>query len=203
MEANGTPAMIDLAFDVDGIEVPADYRYALWDALRRALPWLDDEPAAGIHGIRTVATDYGMALLARRARMTLRLPVGRVAAARALEGRQIDVAANRLMIGAAHVRELPAANTLHADFVTTGADDELAFGKDLAAALAQLDTPCRYICGRRRTLCADGCELTGYAVAVHGLAAEPSLRLQHAGLGAARKLGCGIFVQHKAISGLD
>lgn len=194
--------MMDMAFAVAGRELPADYRQALWDALRPLLPWLEDEPDAGIHGIRTVATDYGVALLPRRARLTLRLPQARLAAAEALAGRRIEVDGNPLLIGAALVRELSAATTLYADFVSAGATDEPGFARDLNAALAQLGTPCQHICGRRRSLRAEGRELSGYAVALHGLGADASLRLQCLGVGPARKLGCGIFVPHKTISGL-
>lgn len=195
--------IVDVAFEVAGEAVPADYRHALRGALLQELPWLGDEAGAGIHGIRTVATDYGVALLARRSRLTLRLPRHRLAAACALEGRRIEVAGHALAIGATHVRPLPVADTLHADFVTTGSDDELAFGRDVAAALARLETPCRYVCGRHRALDAGGRCITGYALALHGLAAAASLRLQREGLGAARTLGCGVFVRHKSIAGLD
>ncbi|SPE27015.1 hypothetical protein SBBP1_40019 [Burkholderiales bacterium] len=33
--------MVDLVFGVRGNRMPSDYRFALWSALRRALPWFD------------------------------------------------------------------------------------------------------------------------------------------------------------------
>ena len=40
----------------------------------RWLPWLDAEAGAGIHPLRTAPTGYGVALLANRAKLTLRVP---------------------------------------------------------------------------------------------------------------------------------
>jgi hypothetical protein len=67
-----------------------------------------------------------------------------------------------------------------------------------AAAIAK-----RFVCGRMSQLAADGGVIRGGSVVVHGLAAPDSLRLQRVGLGPHRALGCGLFVPHKAIAGLD
>lgn len=203
MAAAEVQETVDLVFDLQGEQLPADHRHALFRAVSRVLPWLDEEPHAGIHAIRAARTDYGVALLPRRAKLMLRLPLRRVAAARMLEGGRIDVNGNLLAIGVSHIRPLSAAATLYADCVTTGSDDESNFGADIARQLDELTVPCRFICGRRRTLRADGQEISGYAVALHGVAPDRSLLLQRVGLGTGRKLGCGIFVQHKAITGLE
>lgn len=200
MDAPDPSEIVDLAFEVRGTRLPADYRYALWTALRGALPWLADEPRAGIHGIRTVPTEGACVLLARRAKLTLRLPAARVAAARALEGARIQLGAHPLEIGGAQVRALVPADTLYADFVATGLATEPACGEEVTAALARLGAPGRLIFGRRRSLMAGDSELAGFALAVHGLAADASLRLQREGLGEARRLGCGIFIRHKSIA---
>lgn len=200
MDTPDPAEIVDLAFEVRGTRLPADYRYALWTALRGALPWLADEPRAGIHGIRSVPTEGGDALLARRAKLTLRLPAARVAAARALEGCRIELGAHPLEIGAGQVRALLPADTLYADFVATGVAEEPACGDEVTAALTRLGAPGRLVFGRRRSLMAGDSELAGFALAVHGLAADASLRLQREGLGEARRLGCGIFIRHKSIA---
>ena len=56
---------VDVAFDVAGTSVPADHAWALLQEVEALLPWLADEPAAGIHPLRTAPTTYGVALLAR------------------------------------------------------------------------------------------------------------------------------------------
>lgn len=198
--------MADLAFPVRGEQIPSDYRHALWAALRATAPWLEDEPRAGVLGIRTVATERGVCLLGRRASLTLRLPIGRLEAAAAVfEGRRIEVAGQTLEIGTSHVRPLPLANTLYADFVTTGSSEETRFHEEVAEALARagVSASVRFICGRPRSLHADGEQVNGYAVVLHELRPDDALTLLHEGLGGGRKLGCGIFIQHKAIAGLD
>jgi CRISPR-associated protein Cas6 len=202
---SGSAEMADLAFSVRGEQIPSDYRHALWTALHAAAPWLEDEPRAGILGIRTVATERGVCLLARRANLTLRLPMHRLAAAAAaLEGRRIEVAGEAVEIGTSHVRPLPIANTLYADFVTTGSSEETRFQNEVAEALTStgVSASVRFICGRPRTLHAGGEEVSGYAVVLHELRPDDALTLLHEGLGGGRKLGCGIFIQHKAIAGL-
>ena len=196
------PEMLDLVFDLHGTELPADHRHALWQALRDTLPWLDDVPEAGVHAIRAPQTTYGVALLPRRAKLVLRLPESRADSARSLEGATIEVAGHALKLGASHPRTLPEAATLYADFVTTGSAEETRFQADIARELAHLQTPCRFICGRRRTARAGDSVLAGFAVVLHDVPLEQSRLLQRAGLGAERRLGCGILIQHKAITGL-
>jgi CRISPR-associated protein Cas6 len=45
---------------------------------------------------------------------------------------------------------------------------------------------------------AQDAEIVGFSLMLHALAPEDSLRMQAAGLGTARHLGCGIFVPHKS-----
>ena len=56
------------------------------------------------------------------------------------------------------------------------------------------------ISGRPRRLAAGGQEVLAYGLALHGLSPADSLRVQGEGLGPHRRLGCGIFVPHKAIA---
>ena len=47
---------------------------------------------------------------------------------------------------------------------------------------------------------AGGREVLAYGLALHGLSPADSVRVQGEGLGPHRRLGCGIFVPHKAIA---
>lgn len=200
--ADDIPEMLDLIFDLRGDELPQDHREALWVALTGAMPWLARTPLVGVHTIRAAPTTYGVILLAQRAKLVLRLPEANIDEARALQGATLDVAGHAIRIGAAHARSLPAAATLYADFVTTGSTDETGFQADIARELARLNSPCHFICGRRRASQLAGQELGGFAVALHDVPLEQSRLLQSTGLGRARHLGCGILVQHKTITGL-
>ena len=63
-----------------------------------------------------------------------------------------------------------------------------------------MELRCEFISGRARTVVAEGREIAGYGLALHGLAPADSLRVQREGMGGERQLGCGIFVPHKSIA---
>lgn len=195
--------MVDVAFNIEGAQLPADYPLALWEAVARFLPWLEEEPLAGIHTLKTVDTTHGVVLLPKRTRLTLRVPALRSDAAEALAGKQLDVAGCPLQVGEAKVWQLVGATTLYADFVTTGSEDEGAFVRDIEAELAAHNIAAQLICGRARSMMAGGRHITGFALALHSISKGRSGFLQQIGLGKDRRLGCGILVQHKAITGLD
>lgn len=193
--------MIDLAFDVGGGPLSAAYPFALWDALVRHVPQLDDDVAAGVLPLRTSESGDEM-LLPKRAKLVLRLPSALAEYAAALSGCQLDLEGCPLTLGAGKLREIRPYSTLHAQLVT-GADDEIEFMKDVAAELAALGVDGQLICGLRRSLCGAQRSVHGYGLVIHDLKPEASLRLQYAGLGDDRHLGCGIFVPYKVISSLE
>jgi CRISPR-associated protein Cas6 len=199
----GACDMVDIAFGIEGAQLPAEYPVALWEAVARVLPWLEEEPLAGIHTLKTVETNHGVVLLPKRARLTLRVPAARSDAAEALAGSHLDVAGFSLEIGEAKVWQLVGAGTLYADFVTTGSEEEDAFCRDIKAELADHGIVAQLICGRARSMLAGARRISGFALALHGISKGRSGFLQQIGLGKDRRLGCGILVQHKAITGLD
>ena len=48
----------DVAFALAASTIPADYAEALAAEVLRWLPWLADEPGAGIHPLRTATTTH-------------------------------------------------------------------------------------------------------------------------------------------------
>ena len=195
--------MVDLLFAVRGNGVPSDYRYALWNAVRAALPWVDQEPSTGIVGVRVTPTGGATALLARRAKLTLRVPAHRAGEAERLAGTRIDFGSQSIDIEQAHCRPLAPSATLYSQLVVLGPDDESVFVRTLEGELGSLDVACRIILGRRGSLRAGERQLVGFPVALHDCSAEHSMRLQQLGLGAQRGLGCGMFVPHKRIEGIE
>ncbi len=195
MDATFTPAMVDVAFAIAGRQLPRQHRHALADALLRALPWLADEPDAGVHRINLAAGGGATAWLSGRSRLTLRVPRARVAALGALEGVTLDLGDDALVVaGAPQPRELLPHGTLYAHLVAAEGDDEAQFLAAAGAGLAALGVAGRAICGRRQAS-ADEC---GFSLMVDRLAPDDSLRLQEHGLGAKRLWGCGLFVPHKS-----
>jgi CRISPR-associated protein Cas6 len=199
-DSDAAPAtMVDMAFELQGRSVPRDHRRALADALDAALPWLAQAPGAGVHRLNLSAGGGPQALLSRRTRLVLRLPRDRAGDAAALQGRTLVVGEDALHVGPGHVRELLPWGTLYAHFVAAaeeGDAGEAVFLDAVNSGLQALGVAGRAICGRRQSI--EGGRLAGYGLMIDGLAAAASLRVQEAGLGAHRLLGCGVFVPHKS-----
>ena len=198
---NNIPDMVDMAFDLKGTIVPENYAFALEDELVRHLPWLANEELAGILPLRGSPSEEGM-LLARRARLVLRVPAGLAQQATTLSGQTLNIGFGVLHIGEGRERSLQSHPTLHAHLVE-GAEDEGKFIADVADRLTELGVTCKWICGKRHRISGAALSLSGYSLVLHDLKPDASLLVQRAGLGGSRRLGCGIFVPYKDISGLD
>lgn len=189
--------MLDVAFSLRGDAVPADHGWQLFQQLAGRLDWLAAEAAAGVHPIRGARPVAGEIHLDARARLMLRLPQERIEQAFALAGAQLDLGSG-VRVGSARLRPLFAHGTLYSQFVSTGAPDEAGFQQDISAELRRAGIDCKVICGRMRRALTQDAEIVGFSLMLHELSPEHSLRMQATGLGAARKLGCGIFVPHKS-----
>lgn len=198
MRDEAMPA-VDVVFGLEGTSLPSDHAEALARAVAQWLPWLDDEPAAGIHPLRTAPTTQGVVLLARRARLLLRVPARRAEAALALAGRRLDVGEG-LATSGGEVRELMPSPTVYAGRVVSAAVDDRAFHDEIAGWLAASGVGCEFISGRPKPCTAGGTTTLAWGLALHGLAPAESLRVQGEGCGPHRRLGCGLFVPHKAIA---
>ena len=198
----GSPAtegeVVDLLFEVCGATLPADYRHALRDAILHELPWLEDEPAAAIHPLKSARGDDGTLLLAARTRLVLRVPASRHADASELSGRALEMRTSRITCGQSTKRALLAHGTVYAHLVSGDIDDEPGFMAGMRAELETLGIRGEIICGRRQTIGEGDRRLRGFSVMAHGLAPEASLLLQSRGTGSDMKLGCGIFVPHRS-----
>lgn len=193
------PPVVDVVFDVAGESVPDDYAWPLLQAIERRLPWLTGEPHAGVHPLKAPPLANGIVLLAQRVKLTLRVPEARWADCIALEGSDLDVAGSRLRIGRGRRRALTPSATVAAQRVASTAVDAAAFEAEVGEALAGLALACDLISGRPRRGSAGGRAITGFALALHGLTAADSVRVQALGIGEGRRLGWGLFVPAKTI----
>ena len=198
MRDEAMPA-VDVVFGLAGSSLPADHAEALARAVGEWLPWLADEPSAGIHPLRTSPTTQGLVLLARRARLVLRVPVHRAEAARALSGRRLDVGEG-LATSEGEVRELMPTPTVYAGRVVSAAADDRAFYEEIERWLGAIGVDGEFIAGRAKPYAVGGVPARAWGLALHGLTPAASLEVQGAGYGPHRRLGCGIFVPHKAIA---
>jgi CRISPR-associated protein Cas6 len=193
---------VDLSFELGGDVLPADYPARLEAALLAAMPWAAEDPVLGIHPVRAPLTDAGY-MLSRRARLTVRVLAVRAPEVEALGGRTLDLGASPLSIGRATTRPVTPFPTLRAPMVVNLFADEQAFLDDIGMQLEVLDIRGEAMCGRPAQVASGQGMLHGFSLVLHGLSAEHSLRLQTIGLGPGRRLGCGLFVHHKIIDGLD
>lgn len=206
--------IVDLSFGISCKMLPLDHAYPLSQALQQALPWMRDEPAAGLHLIhgaesgngwfRPQDTENALLQLSRRTRMMLRVPRERIDAARALEGKTLDVAGHPLAVATGTIKKLSTMSTLFARHVVMDnpAMDEDAFLEQVVAELHGLGIKriTKVLCGRAHDLSTpDEGPVHTQSVMVADLEPEVSVLLQQKGLGPYRKMGCGLFLPHKGI----
>ncbi|OIR16442.1 CRISPR-associated endonuclease Cas6 [mine drainage metagenome] len=193
--------MIDVVFEISGGTLPTAYPYTLWDELVRLVPQLGEDENVGVIPLRMATSKEGM-LLPKRAKLVLRLPHALADIVSDLAQKQMRVADSLIQLGSCKKRPISHYPTLHSHLVT-GADDEIAFMQEVESALAGMGVEAKLICGQRLTLTNGERAIKGYSLVLHDLSPEDSLRVQYSGLGKERRLGCGIFVPYKVISGLE
>lgn len=192
-----TMEMVDVAFSLRGGSIPADHGWQLFRLLTARLDWLAAEPDAGVHPIRGARAVAGEIHLGSRARLMLRLPRQRVEQSFELAGARFDLGGG-IEVGSARLRPLIPHGTLYSQFVTTGTSDEAGFQREVDAALHNAGIRCKVVCGKARRAQTQDADIAGFSLMLHELSSEQSLSMLAAGLGGARKLGCGIFVPHKS-----
>jgi CRISPR-associated protein Cas6 len=194
--------LVDLAFALQGRSLPRHHRQALAQAVLQRLPWLADEPQAGLHRLNLPAGGTE-ALLSNRSRLVLRLPRKRVEQAQALAGAELPLGPHRLRVqGPGQVRELLPYGTLYAHLVAAEREAELDFLADVDQALQRLGIAGRRMCGRQQLMTEAQAEaqptLVGYSLMLDGLQPAHAQQLMEHGLGPYRLWGCGLFVPHKS-----
>ncbi len=205
--------IVDAVFAISCRNLPVDHAWALSQAIQGALPWFAEEPGAGLHTVHGAASAGGwmrpegadaMLQLSRRAKLALRLPRHRLDDASALLGRTLEVAGCPLRVDKLAPRPLSRITTLFSRCVVLAEQgDEAAF---LALATDELRAlgirPGTMLCGRMTPVATPARTYQTRSLMLAGLTPEQSLALQRQGLGAERKLGCGLFIPHKDIGDL-
>lgn len=190
-----------MMFDLGGGTLPVTYPFALWAEIVRHAPQLAEEKQVGVLPLRTSESNEGL-LLPNRAKLVLRLPTTLIDAASLLTGSIMRIGSSQLQLGTGRTRPIQPYSTLHAQLVA-GASDEAILMDNIRAQLIEMKIAAQLICGKHRTLAGDQHTIHGFSLVIHDLKPEGSLQLQYAGMGEYRQFGCGIFVPHKVISGLN
>lgn len=203
--------VVDLAFSIRCHALPVDHAYALYAALAQHLPWLEQEPLAGVHPLHVAETAHGwvrpdrpdaLLHLSRRTKLVLRVPAERVAEARTLEGKRLRVASHAMVICEATQLPLSRSRALFARRVVMGdEEDEERFVQRLLDEMHAMGVrPKKVLPGLTHTLRTPQQCLCTRLLSVEDLSLQESFRLQMRGLGPYRHLGCGIFIPHKPLS---
>ncbi len=191
--------MVDLVFPVRGATIARDHALLLAQAVATLLPWWAEEPEAGVLPLWGLSRSDQSTYVGGRARLTLRVPPGRAAAASLPAGTQIDIG-GVLTLGAVSVRTLGPAKVVHSPFVVLDTEDEAVFIDRCRAELAARGMAPEMVCGRARQALGPEGPVRGYSVMLYGLRPEQTVALQERGIGRHRALGCGIFVPHKNVA---
>jgi CRISPR-associated protein Cas6 len=190
----------EIQFDLEGLELPEDHGFALYEEIARHLPWLRETPEVGIHPVHGAPSGRNANLVInRRVKLVMRLPIDRLPDARALVGKGIDPGAGKLVIGAAKEKLLTPYATLYSHFVDMGTDDEAAFIEEAHRLLVELGINGGLIPGKQRNMHTPNGVIGGYSLMLHDVTLMQSLVIQEQGLGLHRGYGCGIFIPHKSI----
>ncbi|VAW73559.1 hypothetical protein MNBD_GAMMA14-551 [hydrothermal vent metagenome] len=206
--------VLDLIYQISCKCLPLDHAHAFSVAIRKALPWIDDEPMAGVHLIHGAESGNGwmrpedasseLLHLSKRSRMTLRIPGNRIEDAGELTGAVLDIEGYRLEIGKMKTRLFSALPTQFARYVVVpdemDHEDEQAFTRYAAEQVQSLGVPVRkLLCGRTHAIQHPDGDLYTRSVMLADLEPEQAVRLQQSGIGSHRKMGCGLFLPHKGI----
>jgi CRISPR-associated protein Cas6 len=190
----------EIQFDLNGLELPEDHGYALFEEIARHLPWLRETPNAGIHPVHGAPSGRNANLVInRRVKLVMRLPLDRIADAQSLADKAIDLGTGKIVIGVMKVKPLIPFSTLYSHFVDVGTDDEADFMAEVRRLLDEMDIPGGLIPGKRRKMYTPNGVIGGYSLMLHDISLMQSLTVMELGLGLHRGYGCGIFIPHKSI----
>ena len=202
----------DLAFRIQARCLPIDHAHALSGAILNALPWMRDEPDAGLQLIhvaesgngwfRPQNTKNGLLQVSRRTRMYLRLPKDLLGNARTLTGQRLDVGGYDIVVGEAVVKPLNPLPTLFSRYIIVNENEnEGEFVEYCVQQLEALGVQARkLISGRQSSLTFPEGLIHVRSLLLADLEPGESVTLQQRGLGPGRMIGCGLFIPHKGIA---
>ena len=203
--------VIDVDFVITCKCLPMEHAYPLYEALRKALSWLDEDEIAGIHPIYGAESGNGwlrpddsnteLMYLSRRQKMTLRMPKERLADVEELVGKTLEIAGHSLIVGNMTTRLLSDLPTVFSRrIIVENGMDENEFLESMAEQIKSMEIGIRkMLAGRERQISTPDGILTTRSLMLADLEKEESIRLQETGLGLHRKLGCGLFLPQKGI----
>lgn len=201
--------VVDLSYKIDCKQIPTRHAWELSQALYEVLPWIADEPEAGIHQIHGAASGNGwerpadgeLIHLSKRTRMQLRLPTSRIEDAAELVGKTLDIAGHPVTVGKMATKSIDPFSTIFARYIVVPeGTTEDGFLQIVVDELKSRDLAVRkLLCGIGHVFELNGEKVETRSLMIADLDKASSVALQEAGIGPYRHFGCGIFVPHKGI----
>lgn len=204
----------DLGFRIKGRALPVDHAYDLRTAILEVLPWMAETGGAGIHAIHVAASGNGWhrpeddgehALLypSHRTRLRLRLSKEHLRDALELVGVRLSLGGHTLEVGEAEARPLSALTTVFARYVVADAgESEQGFLTRMVGRVEREQgiRVRKALCGRETVFRKPDGPLVTRSLLFAEIEKDESVRLQCAGLGPHRLMGCGLFIPHKGVA---
>ena len=202
--------IVDINFKIKCTHLPLDHAHDLSSAIIAVLPWVAEDSQVGIHLIHGAESGNGwirpsgpddLIYPSRRTLFSIRTPKERIEDVKQLAGQTISVGDIPIEISKPSIRELSKITTIFARYILAEQiEDEDVFLQDMADLLAQKHIrPKKMMSGRATLMRFPEGNRSARSLMIDGLEVTESVRLQQEGLGAGRKIGCGIFLPHKGI----
>jgi len=196
------PLLAELSFGVTGQAIPVDHGYQLFSALAHFQPELHNLSNLSIQTITNTTFKSRKLLLTKYSKLRVRLPVEKVPLIYSLAGRSIMIGGDKVRFNIPSIDLLCPSKTLYSRMVVIKGKDQpepflvsakqklnyLGIEGAIKISLASNGTY------NRKTLKVRGYTVVGFSLEVTNLNDDDSLKLQSYGIGAKRKMGCGIFV---------
>jgi CRISPR-associated protein Cas6 len=193
---------IELSFSILGQTLPADHGYALYSSISHLCPQLHEQDWLILHTIMGIPDGKGKIYLTEKSRLRIRIPGDMVPAVYPLAGKALTIGNHLIRLGIPQIFVLQPSSRLRSRIVVIkGFQEPEPF---LLAAQRQIEA--LGIQGRvwipmnadreadRKTIKIKKYTVVGFGLEVADLSDEDSIRLQIAGCGGKRRMGCGVFV---------
>ncbi|BAZ33837.1 CRISPR-associated protein, Cas6-related (plasmid) [Cylindrospermum sp. NIES-4074] len=194
---------VELRFDIFGQTLPSDHGYALYSNISHLCPQLHEQKWLNLQTIMGIPDGKGKIYLTEKSRLRIRVPGDMVPAVYPLAGKALTIGKHLIRLGIPQIFMLQPASRLRSRIVVIkGFQEPEAF---LSAAKRQLEA--LGIQGRvwiplnaegeseRKTIKIKKYTVVGFGLEVADLSDEDSIKLQIAGCGGKRRMGCGVFAR--------
>lgn len=207
--------VLDINYAITCTELPLDHAWVLSQAILKELPWIEDESVAGVHPIHVAESGNGWERPedaenetlrpSHRTKLTLRIPKDRLKDAENLIGKTLSINGYPLTVGKMRKKPISNAAVVFARYVLSNKDEtEEAFLSRIAKEAQDLtgEKIKKMMCGKTYTIQTPNETLYTRHLMIADLKNDPSVKIQHYGLGEGRTTGCGLFMPHKGIKSL-